>query len=78
MVKKWVESWINDIERPEQFKHSLQLFKANIFINSTLPLPIRNQIRTILDSLENTTYRWAKCYKYSFELVRLQNQQIPQ
>ena len=80
LIKDWVDSWIFNIERTEQFNDSVDRLKSILFGNKNrfFKSQLTKKIKTILDSLAVNESGWARCYKEpTMNLLILQeNQQI--
>ena len=63
LLKEWVDSWIFEIGREEQYKDSLKKFKEVVTKHTSKMKKTVPHVMTIVNSLENSDSYWAKCYK---------------
>ena len=63
LLKEWVDSWIFEIDREEQYKDSLKKFKEVVIKHSSKMKKTVPHVMTIVNSLEKSDTYWAKCYK---------------
>ena len=60
-LKKWIDTWIFNLDRENHFLDSMQKFKS--VLKSEECDEIRAPVSKIIESLEVCTAKWAKCYK---------------
>lgn len=63
-MKRWIDSWITNVEHEYQFDHSFQSFKSHLRgCREVLGLATYKRVRKIVDSMECCSTKWAKCFK---------------
>ncbi|GFH62118.1 hypothetical protein CTEN210_18594 [Chaetoceros tenuissimus] len=66
-LKRWIDTWIFNLDREKHFLVSMEKFKS--VLQSKECDEIRAPVLKIIESLEVSTAKWAKCYKKeSFDL----------